>query len=88
MAVTAFWSTKELKMMVFACLHYEGCEADLARCARVHSTWTEIANDSLWLGHSKGVWEEGKDHKAVRRNDKMTQAIASLPQMRRQNLWE
>jgi hypothetical protein len=62
-------------MEVFSYLHIDNCEADLARCARVHSTWTHPANDTLWQGHPGTVCQT---------NSTITKALALLPRKRRQ----
>lgn len=40
MAGASFWSIYEFKAKLFKCLREDQCEAELARCARVHRTWT------------------------------------------------
>lgn len=62
-------------MEVFSYLHMDNCEADLARCARVHSTWTHPANNALWQGHPGTI---------CRINSTITKALALLPRKRRQ----
>jgi hypothetical protein len=87
MAIAAFWNVAELKMDVFWCLADDGCFADLARCARVHSTWAEIALDVLWRGDSppSSLVAYKRGHRWNRkRNWQMPEAIAKLPRARRQ----
>lgn len=78
MAVAAFWDVFELRMKVFGCLRDDRCDADLARCARVHYTWTDLALNALWLGYPR---TQGNDSDS---NVKRTEAIALLPRDRRQ----
>ncbi|KAG9952660.1 hypothetical protein KCU85_g1859, partial [Aureobasidium melanogenum] len=78
MAVAAFWDVSELKMKVFKCLRDDGCDADLARCARVHGSWTDLALNTLWLGYSRAQDDDDS-------NRKRTEAIALLPRGRRQD---
>lgn len=52
MAVDAFWNVFELKMNVFLCLDDDRRFGDLARCARVNRSWTDLALDVLWHGDS------------------------------------
>ncbi|KAG9652203.1 hypothetical protein KCU64_g8454, partial [Aureobasidium melanogenum] len=80
MAVTAFWDVFELRMKVFECLRDDRCDADLARCARVHGTWTDLALNTLWLGYPRT--QDGSDDD---NNRKRTEAIALLPRNRRQD---
>jgi hypothetical protein len=76
MAAASFWDVFELKNNVFMCLREDKCDADLARCARVHHTWTELALNALWYGYPRTTCEE---------NQSRTRAIALLPRNRRQN---
>lgn len=76
MAVAASWDVFEFRMNVFMCLREDRCDLDLARCARVHRTWTSLALDALWLGYPR---------KFCRDNQMRTQAIALLPAGRRQD---
>lgn len=80
MAVPAFWDVFELQMKVFDCLRDDRCDADLASCARVHRTWTNLALNALWLGYPRT--QDGSDGD---RNRKRTEAIALLPRDRRQD---
>lgn len=75
MAVTSIWDVCELKMNVISCLRGDKCEAELARCARVHRSWTECALDALWFGYPGTTCEE---------NRMRTTALPSLPHDRRQ----
>ncbi|KAH0270628.1 hypothetical protein KCU91_g7932, partial [Aureobasidium melanogenum] len=80
MVVAAFWDVIELRMKVFDCLRDDRCDADLASCARVHGTWTNLALNALWLGYPRT--QDGSDGD---RNRKRTEAIALLPRDRRQD---
>jgi len=75
MAVTSIWDVCELKMNIISCLREDKCDADLARCARVHRSWTEFALDALWFGYPGTTCEE---------NRMRTTALPSLPPDRRQ----
>jgi hypothetical protein len=76
MAAAKFWDVFELKASVFTYLREDGCNADLARCARVHRTWQDFALSALWYGYPKT---------ASPGNQTRTRAIALLPRVCRQN---
>jgi hypothetical protein len=76
MAAASFWDVFELKTNVFRCLREDTCDADLARCARVHSTWADLALNALWYGVPETE---------CKNNQTRTKAIALLPRDRRQN---
>jgi hypothetical protein len=76
MAVASFWNVFELKLNVFMCLREDKRDSDLARCARVHRTWTDLALDALWYAYPRTVCENNKVK---------TSAIALLPRNRRQD---
>ncbi|KAG9807265.1 hypothetical protein KCU77_g21469, partial [Aureobasidium melanogenum] len=80
MAVAAFWDAFELRMKVSEYLRDDRCDVDLARCARVHGTWTDLALNALWLGYPRS--QDGSDDD---NNRKRTEAIALLPRNRRQD---
>ncbi|KAI5193701.1 hypothetical protein E4T39_08832 [Aureobasidium subglaciale] len=69
MASVIFWNVSELKLEVFRSLYNDRRWRELARCARVHSTWTKSALDELWRADIY----------------LMTQALASIPRARRQD---
>jgi hypothetical protein len=75
MAAASFWDVFELKNNVFMCLREDKCDADLARCARVHHTWTDLALNALWYGFPKTACQDIKTR---------TRAIASLPRCRQE----
>lgn len=75
MAIASIWDVCELKMNVLSCLRDDRCDADLARCARVHRSWTEFALDALWFGYPGTNCQE---------NRMRTTALPSLPRSRRQ----
>ncbi|KAI5195941.1 hypothetical protein E4T38_08810 [Aureobasidium subglaciale] len=68
MASVIFWNLSELKLEVFRSLHNDRCWRELARCARVHSKWTNLALDELWRAD---VYL-------------MAKSLASIPRARRQ----
>ncbi|CAD0083691.1 unnamed protein product [Aureobasidium vineae] len=70
MAVAAFWDVGELKLNVFMCLREDICDADLARCARVHRTWTNLTLNALWFGYPRTSCEDNRTR---------ARAIAGLP---------
>jgi hypothetical protein len=76
MAAAKFWDVFELKTNVFTLLREDKCNADLARCARVHHTWMDFALSALWYGYPK---------MASPGNQTRTRAIALLPRVCRQN---
>jgi hypothetical protein len=76
MATASFWATLELKTMVFGCLREDKCDSDLARCARVHGTWTDSALNALWHGFPGTVCGGNRTR---------TMAISLLPSNRRQD---
>jgi hypothetical protein len=75
MAAASFWDVFELRMNVFMCLRDDKRGADLARCARVHHTWTNLALNALWYGYPRTTCEE---------NQSRTRAITLLPRDLRQ----
>lgn len=84
MAAAAFWNIFELRKNVFSYLDEDACIADLARCARVHSTWTDSALDVLYRGDTMPKISTENLRLELGRNTRMTSAIARLPPARRQ----
>lgn len=84
MAVAAFWNVFELKTIVFSYLDNDAYIGDLARCARVHSTWTNPALDVLYRGDTMPPITTEDLRLELGRNTRMTSAIAKLLPANRQ----
>jgi hypothetical protein len=83
MAVAAFWNVAEPKLNVFECLDNDICVAAIARCARVHITWTDLALDVLYRGDNlailTGETYEIQRRARLQRHAHMCTAIARMP---------